>query len=156
MADDRPIGAAPRWAVISTGILAILGLGISTYLTIAHFIGTKALACSGNGVVDCALVTTSKQSQVLGIPVAMLGLFFFIAALAVWSPWAWRSQHRWVHILRLAMASAGMAFVLWLIAAELLIIEKICLWCTGVHIVTFALFVITLRSVPAMLAGDDG
>ena len=35
-----------------------------------------------------------------------------MAAVAAWSPWAWRSQHRWVHIARLALAGTGMAFVL--------------------------------------------
>ena len=148
-------GPAPRWAVVTTGILVIFGLGISTYRTIAHYLGTHALACSANSVVDCALVTTSKQSVVLGIPVAVLGLAFFLAALPIYSPWAWRSKDRRIHVARLAMVSIGMVFVLWLIAAELLIIEKICLWCTAVHVVTFVLFAITIRTVPAMLAGED-
>jgi uncharacterized membrane protein len=42
--------------------------------------------------------------------------------------------------------------VLWLLTAELVIIKKICLWCTGVHIITFILFVITLTNAPAILA----
>jgi uncharacterized membrane protein len=47
--------------------------------------------------------------------------------------------------------------VLWLLTAELVIIKKICLWCTGVHIITFILFVITLTTAPAVLArfSDD-
>ena len=34
---------------------------------------------------------------------------------------------------------------------ELVIIGKICEWCTGVHIVTFVIFVTTLTTVPKML-----
>jgi uncharacterized membrane protein len=48
-----------------------------------------------------------------------------------------------------------MLFVLWLIAAELLIIKSICLWCTGVHVVTFVLFVITLTTAPALLEKES-
>jgi uncharacterized membrane protein len=44
-----------------------------------------------------------------------------------------------------------MCFVLWLISAELLIIDNICLYCTGVHIVTFALLVVLSRVSPAQL-----
>jgi len=147
---------APRWVVATTGILALAGLGISTYLTIAHFVGTQALACSDNGAINCAKVTTSPESVILGIPVAILGLAFYLAAVPLFSPWAWRSRDRRVHIVRLVAIGTGMLFVLWLIAAELLIIGAICLWCTGVHIVTFALFAITVTTVPKMLDGSGG
>lgn len=140
----------------STVILALMGLGISTYLTIAHFIGTQALACSENGTINCAKVTTSPESVILGIPVAVLGLAFYLYAVPLYSPWAWRSPDRRVHILRLVAIGTGMIFVLWLIAAELLIIGAICLWCTGVHLVTFALFVITVKAVTGMLDGSAG
>jgi uncharacterized membrane protein len=41
-----------------------------------------------------------------------------------------------------------------LIAAELLIIDHICLWCTGVHVVTFALAIVLSRILPAQLLGE--
>jgi len=44
-----------------------------------------------------------------------------------------------------------MAFVLWLIAAEVLIIGNICLWCTAVHLVTFTLLVVLTRVAPRQL-----
>ena len=155
MTSARPeVAPAPWWAVASTAILALVGLGISTYLTIAHYIGTQALACSDNGAINCAKVTTSPESVILGIPVAVLGLAFYLAAVPLFSPWSWRSTDRRVHILRLVAICTGMVFVLWLIAAELLIIGAICLWCTGVHLVTFGLFVITLTTVTSMLDGS--
>jgi len=152
-AGSSELAQAPRWAVASTGILALAGLGISIYLTVAHFVGTQALACSDNGAINCAKVTTSPESVILGIPVAILGLAFFLAAVPLFSPWAWRSNDRRIHVIRLVAICTGMVFVLWLIAAELLIIGAICLWCTGVHLVTFSLFAITVKVVPAMLDG---
>jgi len=140
-----------HWVIISTGILVLAGFGISLYLTIAHFAGTQSLACSDNGIVNCAKVTTSPQSVVFGIPVAILGLGYFVVALFFYSPWAWLSAKRTIHLIRVGLAGAGMLFVLWLITAELLIIKSICLWCTGVHIITFVLFVITLTTAPALL-----
>ena len=51
---------------------------------------------------------------------------------------------------RLAMAVSGVGFVLYLLAAELFSIKAICLWCTGVHIDTFILFVLIVTSFPTM------
>ncbi len=45
----------------------------------------------------------------------------------------------------------GIFTVLYLISTELFTIKKICLWCTGVHLVTFALFVIVATSTPSLL-----
>jgi uncharacterized membrane protein len=144
--------APALWVKIATELLAIAGLGISTYLTIAHFIGTQSLACSDSGIVNCAKVTTSPQSEVFGIPVAMLGLGYYIVAVAMYSPWIWNSARKALHLAQIIFAVLGIVFVLWLITAELIIIKSICLWCTGVHVVTFALFVIVMATAPAVLA----
>jgi uncharacterized membrane protein len=147
----RSVTPAPRWVVATTQILALIGLGISTYLTIVHFNGTQDLTCT-KGVFDCLKVTTSAESEFLGIiPVAVLGLFQYVAMTALCTPWAWRSTRREVHIARLGFAVVGMGFVLWLISAEVLLIHAICEWCTGVHLVTFVLFLCIVRTVPAMV-----
>lgn len=153
--NDNALGSPPRWAIVASGLLSLIGLGISIYLTIAHFVGVQALACSANSIVNCEAVTTSAQSTVLGVPVAILGLCYFVVAVPFYSPWAWRSSMRLVHLIRLLGAITGIIFVLWLITAELLIIGKICLWCSGVHVVTFLLFVITMLTVPKMLSGEE-
>jgi uncharacterized membrane protein len=137
-------------------VLALAGLGISIYLTIAHFVGTQALACSDQGVVNCAKVTTSAQSRFVGIPVAVLGLVYYVAMTLLNVPSAWRARDRRVHIVRLAAAVVGICFALYLVAAELLIIGNICLWCTAVHVVTFVLFVVIVTTTPRMLGWGNG
>lgn len=147
---SRPVGDAPRWAVVTSLVLSLAGLAISIYLTYTHF-QPQALVCSGNGVVNCAVVTTSPQSYFLGVPVAILGLAQYVVMTALCTPWAWRSRLYALHLARLVLGAGAMAFVLWLLAAELLIIDHICLWCTGVHVVTFALLVVLARVSPAQL-----
>ena len=84
--------------------------------------------------------------MVFGIlPVAILGLAFYVAAVPLFSPWGWRAQWRRVHQARLASMVVGMGFVMYLIYAELQI-GSICEYCTGVHVVTFLLFCITVFS----------
>ena len=144
----RPVA---RWAVYSSWVLSLVGLALAIYLTVAHFQGTQILACSDTGLVNCAKVTTSPQSYFLGVPVAVLGLVNFIVFSVIMSPWAWRSSLYWLHLVRVALSVGGMIFVLWLVYAELIIINNICLYCTGVHLVTFAIFVILMRVAPEQL-----
>lgn len=138
---------APLWLQLTTWILSLLGLGVSTYLTITHYDTAVTLACSDNGVVNCGLVTTSPQSMVFGIfPVAVLGLAFFVFMTVATSPWAWRSKYPQVAIARLASVIVGIGFVLYLVYTELFTLNHICLWCTSVHVLTFLLFVLILIS----------
>ena len=56
----------------------------------------------------------------------------------------WRSRRPEVRLGRLAVTAVGVLFVAWLVYAELFTLDAICLWCTGVHILTFLLFVTLL------------
>jgi uncharacterized membrane protein len=146
--EETAPGPAP-WMQIATLVLALAGLGVSIYLTIAHFTETALAGCSESGLVNCTKVTTSPESYVFGIPVAVLGLAFFVFAVAIMSPWAWQSARREIHLARIASLVVGIGFVIYLIYAELFIIDGICLYCTSVHIITFVLFVLTAISAAA-------
>lgn len=132
-------------------LLSLVGLGLSTYLTIAHFKGAGILACSGHGLINCAVVTTSPEAAFLGMPVALLGLVSYVVMVAINTPWAWRATNYWLHLARFVLAIGSMAFVLWLVAAEVLIINHICLYCTGVHLVTFLLLITLVQVCPTQL-----
>jgi uncharacterized membrane protein len=134
---------APAWVRWTALGLSLAGLGVSIYLTIAHYTTTSILACSSKGYVDCAKVTTSAQSMVFGVlPVAVLGLAFYVFMAAVNSPWGWRLRIPLVWWARIGSAVVGIGFVLYLLYAEIIQIGNICLWCTSVHVITFLLFVL--------------
>jgi len=152
----------PTWLQVTSLVLAVLGLAISAYETYAHYNGSHLLGCpaKGGGTFDCTAVITSSQSMVFNIfPVAVLGLAFYVFAVVIFSPWAWRFTDRairlgrrtfritsrGVDVLRLGSIIVGMGFVMYLIYAEFQI-NAICEYCTGVHIVTFLLFCITVVS----------
>jgi uncharacterized membrane protein len=148
VAPARPAGP-PIWLQFTTLALAIAGLGLSAYETYAHFNGSHLAGCptGGNGTFNCTAVITSSQSMVFGVfPVAVLGLAFYVVVTALMTPWAWRIQRREVGLLRLVSMVAGMGFVMYLIYAEVVQIQDICEYCTGVHVITFLLFCITVFS----------
>jgi len=146
----------PLWLQLVSFVLAILGLAVSAYETYAHFNGSHLLGCSSKpGTFDCTAVITSPQSMVFGvIPVAVLGLLFYVFAVPIMSPWAWRARSREINLLRLGSLVVGMGFVLYLIYAELDLIRQVCEYCTGVHIITFLLFCITVFSAAIWGLGE--
>jgi uncharacterized membrane protein len=154
--------AALRWAgggiAASTLIVSVLGLAGAAYLTVEHFTQNSYAGCPASATFNCARVTTSAQSHIAGIPVAVLGLAFFVFMVAVNSPWGWRAQWSAVHVARLASVVAGMIFVIYLIYAELILIGSVCLYCTGVHIATFLLFglVVTKAATSGMRPAAGG
>jgi uncharacterized membrane protein len=139
----------PRWLQWTTWILSLGGLGVSIYLTIAHYNTALTLACPATSTINCEKVTTSPQSIVFGIPVAVLGLAFYVFLAVANSPWAWRVTWPPLRWARIASIVVGIVFVLYLIYTELFTIGAICLWCTSVHVITFALFVLIMFSAAA-------
>jgi uncharacterized membrane protein len=134
----------PAWVAPVTLGLSAAGLAVSAYLTLVHYTTTVKLACSTTGVVNCEKVTTSPQSMIAGVPVALLGVVYFVVAGALCVPAAWRSQAPAVRIARIGWMVAGVAMVLHLVYAELFQIDAICLWCTTVHAITVVLFAVVL------------
>ena len=141
-----------RWVAPVTTAMALAGTAVSLYLTIAHYGDPDLLVCSDTGTVNCSAVTSSDASLLLGIPVALLGLLWFLAVTVLCLPIAWRAANRLVHQARMAALVAGMGFVLWLIYAELIIVGAICLWCTVAHVLAFGLFVVVVMTASDVLA----
>jgi uncharacterized membrane protein len=141
-----PASLAPPWLRWTTLALAVAGLGVSVYLTITHYTTSVTLTCPARGLVNCEKVTTSPQSMLFGaVPLAVLGLAYFAVLAGLTTPRAWREPSlRWV---RAGMLAAGVAFVLYLVYTELFTLDAICLWCTGIHVITIALFILVAPTV---------
>jgi uncharacterized membrane protein len=120
--------------------LALLGLAISIYLTYVHYAGIEPVCSS---ISNCERVQNSEYAELLGIPVAVLGIAGYAAILA--------SLFTRVEVTAL-LAYLAVAFSAYLTSAELFKIDAICQWCVGSAIVTLAIAVLaTLRALGAPL-----
>jgi uncharacterized membrane protein len=137
-------------------LFAVVGLSVSTYLTIAHYGTGVVLACPDTGVINCAKVTTSPESVIAGVPVAVLGLVFFGAMVLMNLPRAWRCASLQVRVARVGLAATGVGFAMYLVYTELFTLHAICLWCTSAHVMAFLLFAVVLlgESLGRPLAAD--
>jgi uncharacterized membrane protein len=109
----------PRLRAVIAG-LAVAGLGIASYLTYARYSGSP-ISCATGG---CETVQQSSYSEVIGIPVAVLGLAGYAAILGtvlLSSPAAAAAGA--------TLSAAGTAFAAYLLYAQLVVIEAVCVWC---------------------------
>ncbi|HZU72398.1 MAG TPA: vitamin K epoxide reductase family protein [Acidimicrobiales bacterium] len=137
--------SAERWVRVTSLVLCLAGLGVATYLTLREYLpGSVPLPCSDRGRLNCQAVLTSPYSRFAGMPVADLGVLFFVVMLLLCLPAAWRTQMTAVHQVRLAAVWAAMAMVLYLLYAQLFDVRALCLYCTATHVIAFLLFVVVL------------
>jgi uncharacterized membrane protein len=119
-------------------VISVAGTLIAIYLTVTHF-SFVPLVCTAGSVVNCASVTHSAYSVIPGtsIPISILGVFWFVGLEGL----ALTSQ-RWLQLL---WAAIGLAVVLYLVFVEIVVLRQICEWCTVVHVLVVATFVVTVR-----------
>jgi uncharacterized membrane protein len=135
---------------------AVIGLGISIYLTTVHY-ASGQLLCTAGGFVNCQAVTSSIYSVVPGtsIPVTIPGMVWFIVsgALAVLAIRCARrevEEPEWLRPIHLIWCLLGLVSVLYFVFAELVKLHELCEWCTGVHILVFLSLLVTItRLQPA-------
>ncbi len=111
---------------ITTIVLAIVGLAVSLYLLTVHW-GWWVAVCLGVG--NCEVVNTSIYSELLGIPVALLGALTYIS-LIVLSTLIWKDLFaEYARLGRFFVAAIGVAFSAYLTYVELFVLHEICPWC---------------------------
>lgn len=125
------------WAIV---VLCAAGLVVSGYLAWSD-LATSSDVCPIAGPFECSLVTSSSYSRIGGIPVALLGAFWFIVAslLAI----GVINKTSWVKF-QLAWSVLGTVGVVWLVYVELFLIASVCLLCTLTHSIGIAVLILTL------------
>ena len=114
-------------------VLALLGLAIAAYIAIEEAGGGAAKCVAGGG--GCEKVADSEYSELLGVNVAVIGIFGYavltVAALLPGDPG---------RFLGLLASLSGFGFSLYLTYLELFEIDAICQWCVASAVVMTLLF----------------
>jgi uncharacterized membrane protein len=105
-------------------VLAVIGLGIASYLTYVHYAGIKPACTAGE---SCTKVQTSVYSKLAGVPVALIGLLGYIAIVA--SLLAPEGENG--RLATMALTLVGFGFSAYLTYRELFSIHAICEWCAA-------------------------
>ena len=117
-------------------ILSVLGLLTSLYLLKNHYNAPlEGGFCDITSGVSCTLVNNSIYSELLGIPVALLGaVWFIILFLLSWKAMKKKMNKEKYLTYLLAWSIVGVLFAMYFVIAEMLL-KSICPLCTLAHVI---------------------
>ena len=122
-------------------VLALIGLIDSLYLTWIKISHTEALCLPGIG--NCDIVNNSRYSEIMGIPVAALGVAAYLTILLVLGiGWRYPSGKELANLALFGLTLAGTGYSGYLTYLEFAIIKAICPFCLLSAIVMGLLFII--------------
>jgi uncharacterized membrane protein len=124
-----------RYLRLAVVLLALAGLGIAAYLTYARY-AHATIVCTTGG---CETVQSSDYAEVLGIPVAVLGLVGYAAILVT----AFLPGES-ARLVGAALALGGLVFSVYLIFVQIFPIGAFCVWCLASDLVMALLAVATV------------
>jgi len=103
---------SPRWGVAAS---AAIGAAASGYLFSRKLDASGPSICNVSEVVNCDLVNSSANSEIFGIPIALLGIGFFLGVAAV-ALFASAPRHRMFQVVA-GLAAIGVAYSAFLAVA---------------------------------------
>jgi uncharacterized membrane protein len=106
---------------LAAGVVALAGVAVAGYLTWVHY-DEGALVCVTGG--GCETVQQSSYAEIVGIPVALLGLVGYVAILVLI---LWDAPYARLGAAMLALV--GLAFSAYLVVLQLFVIDATCVWC---------------------------
>lgn len=106
------------------------------YLTYIHY-NHDALVCA---VGNCERVQSSRYSEMLGIPIAVLGLGMYLVAVGL-GVVRWRRADLTMPLTTaiFALVLAGGVYALYLTYLEIAVIKAICQWCVASALLTLGI-----------------
>ena len=107
-------------------VLAIIGFVDSAYALHLHYAKSATSFCDVGENFNCDIVNRSVYSELLGIPVALIGMlgYVFLGGMA-----AFRRANQQTPALLLVASAAGLAFALYLTYVEAYLLATWCILC---------------------------
>ena len=133
----------PKWLVLSFIIVSFLGFLDASYLTVKHYTGGTITCSLTDG---CDTVTNSEYSQIFGIPVALMGMLYYLSVLGLSLLYFDTRNPKFARLL-LPLTCLGVAASAWFVYAQIALIEAICQYCMLSATTSTVLFVFGLLTL---------
>ncbi len=130
----------PRKLVMTLLIFSFLGFLNATYLSAEYFVGAVPNCFFLHG---CELITAGEYSTIGPIPVAYMGLIFYLIIFALVIAYRECGTRKILRYLGY-LTFFGFLFSLWLVYLQSFIIEAFCLYCMISAAMSAVLFVLVL------------
>jgi len=129
-----------RWFPFTIIGVSILGFFDATYLTIQHYTQFTLPCTITHG---CDLVTKSEYSQIIGVPVALLGALYYLAIFLAVYIIIETEKTEYLRFVAIA-TTFGFLFSAWFVYLQLFVIHAICQYCMLSAITSTTMFVVSI------------
>ena len=115
-------------------VLALLGFGVSMFLAVSHYLGYLVPCDITHG---CEAVLNSKYSSLLGLPLSVWGVAFFVAVII--SSLLANHYIVWKKLLRVLLGIGALLALIFLVI-QFFVLKKVCQWCFTTDTLTIIMF----------------
>jgi uncharacterized membrane protein len=103
-------------------LLALAGTAVASYLTYARYWDTQIVCTTGG----CETVQHSRYAELAGVPVAVLGIVFYLSLLATAA-----ARGPVAAAAGAVLALGGALFAGYLLVLQVAVIDAVCQWCVA-------------------------
>lgn len=121
-------------------ILSIVGISDTTYLTIKRY-SQDSINCSI--FEGCDFITTSSYSAIFGVPVAILGIIFYVSVFVL-TVWYLKSKNKKALVSILGLSGVGFLMSIWFVYTQAFILNAFCFYCLISAGLSTTIFILTL------------
>ena len=129
-------GQSYRSLLLVIGLIGLIALVVSGYLSWVALNSSKVAGCGGGSVFDCNDVINSRWSRWLGIPVSFMALGMYASLLGAvgWATFATveRTRRIALGLIVIMGLSAGVAAI-WFISIQIFVLKHLCTYCLAAH-----------------------
>lgn len=124
--------------ILALMLVAVLGIATSAYLAYHHYFGSRF--CNINEFISCDKVSSSEYSVILGMPLAVLGILYFLSVLIMSV-----ISRRYVKILLYVfyLTLPILVYSIFLTFIEFYVINALCIFCEFTKVLMIAIMLIT-------------
>lgn len=125
-------------------ILAAAGVIDSAYLTYKHYAVDASVTCGFGIFAECGRVLKSSYSQIIGVPLALLGFLYYCSLFIVLVALTFR-EIKLAKFTVLLLTFAGLFTSVYLVYIQVLILNALCLYCIISAVLSITLFALAQK-----------
>jgi uncharacterized membrane protein/predicted DsbA family dithiol-disulfide isomerase len=130
-------------------VFALLGFGASIASSYVHYQllkdSTYASVCDINAMLSCTEVYSSPYSMMFGVPVAILGVLWFVLILLLVATTGRAKQKVQENLAGyvFALSTLALAAVLYLAYSSFFVLRLACIFCTLTYVAVIGIFIVS-------------
>jgi uncharacterized membrane protein len=144
-----PVAPGPPLARMVIAVLALVGLLVSSYLTLYKVGLLGIIQCGADG--GCSVVQASEYAEFLGLPVALYGVgaYALLLGLALLGVQPGRAELRWIAVALVVLSGIGVGVSALLTYISSAVIGAYCRWCLVSAALITLIFLVSLAGLRA-------